>query len=294
MYSLLPLLALLPAALGAPSTSWWKPSLSNTFLYELDKVAIQAPTVTTNTGLKLTKDIYIIDMEGHSPAQIAAYKAKGKKVVCYISAGSWEPWRDDAKSFDPACYCGKGEPFDAATGLCKTDKNKMGDWDEWWLDIHTPSCVTNIKSAMAKRIKAAKDKGCDGLDPDNVDSYANGVTYGTTDQDQVNYLTWWASEAHKNGMAIGLKNSGNLLSSWEGVPTRFQTTLTNSFDFSVIESCVRYKECHIYDSFLKANKPQIRVEYENSVKTCPAKVNGVTFSVYSGLTLDSKKITLDC
>lgn len=45
---------------------------------------------------------------------------------------------------------------------------------------------------------------------------------------------------------------------------------------------------------LKAGKPEIRVEYEKSVKTCPAKETGVTFSVYSGLTLDTKKITLDC
>ena len=45
---------------------------------------------------------------------------------------------------------------------------------------------------------------------------------------------------------------------------------------------------------LDADKPQIRVEYSNSIKKCPAKETGVTFSVYSGLTLDTKKITLDC
>lgn len=113
--------------------------------------------------------------------------------------------RDDAKSFDPACYCGKNEPFDSATGLCKNNKNKMGDWDEWWLDVKTPACVTNIKSVMAKRIKAAKEKGCDGLDPDNVDSYANGVTYGTTAQNQVDYLTsvpLYPSVDHHQGTAV--------------------------------------------------------------------------------------------
>lgn len=64
----------------------------------------------------------------------------------------------------------------------------MGDWDEWWLDIKTPSCVASIKTVMAERIKAAKKKGCDGLDPDNVDSYANKVSYGASDQNQVDYL----------------------------------------------------------------------------------------------------------
>jgi len=111
-------------------------------------------------------------------------------------------------------------------------------------------------------------------------------------------------------MAVGLKNAGNLLSSWEGDATPFQTDLVANFDFSVIESCVspppshsfphdsdnqtQYKECHVYDSILKAGKPQIRVEYKSSVKKCPAKVDGVTFSVYSGETLNTKQINLDC
>lgn len=50
---------------------------------------------------------------------------------------------------------------------------------------------------------------------------------------------WLAETAHANGLAIGLKNSGELLSSWEKVPTRFQKDLVAAFDFSVIESCVR-------------------------------------------------------
>lgn len=51
--------------------------------------------------------------------------------------------------------------------------------------------------------------------------------------------SWFADQTHANGMAIGLKNSGNLLSSWEGVATKFQAALVKAFDFSVIESCVR-------------------------------------------------------
>jgi len=68
----------------------------------------------------------------------------------------------------------------------------MGEWDEWWLDIKTPKCVANIQSVMADRIYAAWLKGCEGVDPDNVDAYANkvsyGVPYGITDKNQVDYL----------------------------------------------------------------------------------------------------------
>lgn len=49
-----------------------------------------------------------------------------------------------------------------------------------WLDLHTPSCVDNVHTVMAERINTAKDKKCDAVDPDNVDSYNNNVGWGTT------------------------------------------------------------------------------------------------------------------
>ena len=46
----------------------------------------------------------------------------------------------------------------------------MQQWDEWWLDLHTPECVANVQDVMRARILEAGEKGCDGVDPDNVDS----------------------------------------------------------------------------------------------------------------------------
>lgn len=53
------------------------------------------------------------------------------------------------------------------------------------------------------------------------------------------HCRWLSQTAHANKMAIGLKNSGELLASWEGDATQWQTSLVAAFDFSVIESCVR-------------------------------------------------------
>jgi hypothetical protein len=115
-------------------------------------------------------------------------------------------YRQDHLKFSPACYCGKGIDFDEDTGYCKdtpTTSNRMNDpdseeqWDEWWLDIKTPSCLDNIQPIMRARIQAAKDKGCDAVDPDNMDVYANTVPrsggarvtpYGVDETSQVNYL----------------------------------------------------------------------------------------------------------
>ena len=46
----------------------------------------------------------------------------------------------------------------------------MDGWNEYWLDIRTPACLTNIKGIQEARMKKFKQKGCDGVDPDNVDS----------------------------------------------------------------------------------------------------------------------------
>lgn len=114
--------------------------------------------------------------------------------------------RDDAGRFLPACFCGAGtKKLDSETKVCPNNDNKMYDkdaapeeqWNEWWLDIKTPSCLQNIQGIMSARIQAAKVKGCDAVDPDNMDGYANTVLHsdgkevtphGLTEDDQFNYL----------------------------------------------------------------------------------------------------------
>lgn len=49
----------------------------------------------------------------------------------------------------------------------------MEDWNEWWFDIHSAKCKANVLAGVTKRIQRAKDKGCMGVDPDNVDSVSN-------------------------------------------------------------------------------------------------------------------------
>jgi hypothetical protein len=113
--------------------------------------------------------------------------------------------RDDASEFPPACFCGAGTTELDKSGVCPNNDNKMYDpetypdeqWNEWWLDIKTPSCLKAIQEIMSARIKIAKDKGCDAVDPDNMDGYANKVLHsdgevvtphGLTEEDQFNYL----------------------------------------------------------------------------------------------------------
>lgn len=50
-------------------------------------------------------------------------------------------------------------------------------------------------------------------------------------------IRWWSKTAHSYGMAIGLKNAGNLLAKGT-VAQPYQQDLVAAFDFNVIEACV--------------------------------------------------------
>ncbi|WWC68271.1 uncharacterized protein I206_102194 [Kwoniella pini CBS 10737] len=279
------------------SATPFSPNLSTSFIYDLDNQPIAAPVITTQSKLSLNKTTYIVDMAQSTTEQIANYHAKGKKVGCYFSAGTWEPFRTDAKSFLPECYCGQNVTTDSA-GKCTgqgANNNLLGEWGEWWLDIRSDKCLKNIKEIMTTRIKAAAAKGCDAVDPDNVDAWTNTQNFGITKQNEVDYLLWLSVTARSNGLGIDLKNSGDLITDPDsGKSTNWTTSLVNAFDFNVIESCHEYDECEKYDPFLKAGKPQIQIEYSNSIKKCPSLKTGQQLLVYSGTTVDSSKITLSC
>ncbi|WWC59827.1 uncharacterized protein I303_102389 [Kwoniella dejecticola CBS 10117] len=281
----------------SPSSTPFTPNLSTSFIYDLDNQPIDVPVIKTKSGLSLNKTMYVVDMAQSTPEQIANYHSKGKKVGCYFSAGTWEPFRTDAKSFLPECYCGPNVTTDS-TGKCTgkgASDNLLGEWGEWWLDIKSEKCLSNTKEIMTARIKAAFAKGCDAVDPDNVDAWTNTQNFGITKQDEVNYLLWLSSTARANGLGIDLKNSGDLITDPDtGKATSWTSSLVNAFDFNVIESCHEYNECDKYDPFLKAGKPQVRIEYSNSIRKCPSLKSGQQLLVYSGTTVDSNKITLSC
>jgi hypothetical protein len=60
-------------------------------------------------------------------------------------------------------------------------------------------------------------------------------------------------EAAKYGMAIGLKNSLDIIPS-----------VIDIVQFAVNEECVSNNECNRYDSFLAAGKPVFHIEYGSS------------------------------
>ncbi|ORX39043.1 glycoside hydrolase superfamily [Kockovaella imperatae] len=288
------------AASAAATPTHFKPTLTDTFIYDLDNVPIPAPVVTSKYGVKVNAHVYVVDGQEHTAQQIANYHANGKKVICYFSAGSWEPERPDALNLSPECYCGKGVSYNKRTGECtgkNANQNKLDGWDEWYLDLHNPSCISQVKAWQNKRIQSFIAKGCDGIDPDNVDEFANTQAFGVTAQDEVNYLMWLSQTAKKGNLAIDLKNAPSLLVDDNGNPTQWQKQLIEAFDFSVIEQCHEGDNCDQFDAFLAAGKPQIQVEYNGDgyeMTKCPSLEDGQHLLVYNTPDLDSTLISLEC
>lgn len=207
----------------APITEgmWYQPELETNWHWQL--------TGEINTSYDV--EMYDIDLFDTSQTQIQSLQEDGIKVICYFSAGSGEDWRTDYSQF------------------MKSDLGKaMEGWDgEYWLDIRSKT----VMERMIQRLDLAQEKGCDGVEPDNVDGYSNDTGFDLTYADQVVFNKHLANEAHRRNLAVGLKNSGDQI-----------PDLLEYYDFSLNEECYYYEECRFYSPFITAGKPVFHAEYE--------------------------------
>lgn len=210
--------------------NWWKPTPRTSWQIQLQG------TIDSSFNVQ----VYFLDLVDTPTTTIRQLQQQGRKVVCYFSAGSWEDWRPDANAF-PAAALG----------------NQLDGWPgEKWLDIRN---LTALGPIMSARLDLAVNKGCNGVDPDNVDGYANNTGFSLTPQDQLTYNRWLAQQAHTRGLGIGLKND------LEQIPE-----LVSHFDWAVNEQCFQYNECTTLLPFINAGKPVFGIEYEgNTSAFCP-------------------------
>lgn len=206
--------------------SWYRPAVGTTWHWQLKN--------TINTTYSV--DLYDIDLFDASAETIQSLHASGKKVLCYFSAGSYENWRPDTGQF-PVTALG----------------TSLEGWEgERWLDIRSDAVLTIMKN----RLDLAVSKGCDGVEPDNVDGYSNNSGFNLTFKDQLFFNRTIANEAHLRGLSVGLKND------LEQVPQ-----LIEYFDFSVDEQCVEYGECDALAPFIIAGKAVFSAEYQTKYVT---------------------------
>lgn len=213
---------------------WWTPAPGTTWQWQL--------TGAVNTSVDVA--VYDIDLFDVPAQTIASLKASGRRVICYFSAGTYEPWRLDAANFPQVAI---GSPVDG--------------WpDERWLDIRNEQ----VRTAMRVRLDLAVQKGCDAVEPDNVDGYANSSGFPLSAAHQTDYNTFLAAEAHARGLSVGLKNALGLIA-----------TLEPHFDWALNEECHAYGECAFLKPFVSKGKAVLHVEYVEAASQAPAKAAAI-------------------
>ena len=191
-------------------------------------------------------EMYDIDLFDTPQATIDELHARDIAVICYFSAGSFEDWRSDAEAYpDSVKGLGNGWP------------------GERWLDIRALDALTPILSA---RLDLAVSKGCDGVEPDNVDAYTNQSGFPLNAQDQLRFNIWLADAAHARGLSIGLKNDLEQVSQLEPW-----------FDWALTEQCVQYEECDMLTPFVEAGKAVFGVDYTGDTDTVCSITNELNF-----------------
>ena len=203
------------------SDDWWRPIPGLSWQWQIGDNDIDT---------SIDVDVYDIDLYVDQ-AVIDELHTKGRKVICYMSVGSYEDWRPDEDKF-PAEVLGK-------------------DYEGWpgekWLDIRR---IDLLAPVMLARLDLCAAKGFDGIEPDNMQIWDNDTGFPLTQEDQLKYALWLAEEAHKRGLAIGQKNASD------------QTNdLVDVYDFAITEDAFYYNWAKAMQPYINAGKPVFAAEY---------------------------------
>src|SRR5262249_42920699 len=185
-------------------------------------------------------------------AGVNAIHTAGAKAICYVDAGTDEPFRPDHQDY---------VDFDTACGGCLFGKPVAGFREERWLNINDDRGQrTFILGKVDARIDRCKVDGFDAVEFDNVEAYPNPTGLPISEATQLLFNTALANLAHAKGLTVGLKNDVAQVA--EVLPY---------FDFAINEQCQEFNECATLDPFVGAGKPVFQVEYQAGAGTvCPA------------------------
>jgi len=219
-----------PAVLPMPGGNLYRPTVATTWQWQIQG--------TVNTSYDV--ELYDIDLFDVDASLISQLQGAGRRVICYFSAGSAEDFRSDFDQFEPRDL---GKALD-------------GFANELYVDVRS----ANVHNIMLARLDLAVDKGCDGVEPDNVQSFEldTGLSFDATDQLAFNRFI--ANESHARGLSVGLKN-GNTQAS----------QLVDYYDFELNEQCHEFGECDVFNVFLAAGKPVLNAEYRATLAEAQAE-----------------------
>jgi hypothetical protein len=239
-----------PAEVVRRPGSWWRPAAGVSWQWQL----------SGPLDLSVAVQVYDVDLFDTTAQQVAALHARGRKVICYLNAGAYEPGRPDSARY-PNALLGNG----------------LDGWPgERWLDVRRLDLLQPMLSA---RLELCRARGFDAVEPDNVDGYDNASGFPLAAADQLRFNRWLSAAAHARGLGVGLKNDLAQVADLEPV-----------FDFAVNEQCLQYGECATLSAFVRAGKPVLHVEYDLAASAfCPAARRLGFSSMHKNVGLDAAR-----
>lgn len=218
------------------------------------------------TGLPVDRSVdvavYDVDLFDVPAEEIAALHDEERQVICYLSAGTYETFREDADRFPDDV---KGAAYDEEAFA-----------EERYLDIRAGA----VRDILKSRLDLAVEKGCDAVEPDNVDLHDHETGFDITAEENLEFNLFLSAEAHARGLSVGLKNNLSQLGS-----------LVEAFDWALNESCFSFDECDSYvATFLASRKAVFHAEYvefSRVAEVCAATAPLGISSIVKNLDLDA-------
>ncbi|WP_020410399.1 endo alpha-1,4 polygalactosaminidase [Hahella ganghwensis] len=211
----------LSVSIPAQAESGWKaPEPEFTWFWQLDN----------ESSLDLPFDVYDVSLYDVSESYLKKLKSQGVYLICYFSLGTSEEYNPDRAKFQ------KGD----------LGAEMDGHPTERWVNPESG----NVRQIMLGRLDYARKMGCDAVEPDNLNYQDKDTGFDISPSQQLAFLVWFSQEAHKRGLAVGLKNN---LDQAE--------VLQPYFDFAINEQCFEYDECDVLEVFSKAGKAIFNAEY---------------------------------
>ncbi|MFJ8979349.1 endo alpha-1,4 polygalactosaminidase [Streptomyces sp. NPDC102282] len=171
--------------------------------------------------------------------------AAGLYNVCYVNAFQTQPgaldWWQDTHP-DLLLRDEDGEPI--------IDEG----WDEVLLDTSTPAKRTQLVGIVGEWIDGCEESGFQAVEPDNLDSFERSKGRLTAAHNAA-FATSLAERAHSDGLAVGQKNTTDLLDRHTAI----------GFDFAVTEECAQFDECGAYAEAYDGRVLAIEYEGEGDV-----------------------------
>lgn len=180
--------------------------------------------------------------------------AAGAYSICYVNAFQTQPDSADVDRIDEL----SNWPQDVVLTSLADDPNWTG---EYLIDISSAAKRQQAAAWVANMIDGCATKGFDAVEFDNLDSWtrfddveglASAIPFGQAEA--VAFATLITDYAHSRGLAVGQKNTSQL------IPTGDHISI--GFDFAIVEECGQYNECG--DFVAGYGNAVIAIEYTNN------------------------------